>query len=226
MSAAAFDLRWNRILRSREEGYEELMDHLGRSTGLGPLVRLGLLRRREVWSEFQRYHGYIPTEKGDAFMVYIPEKELILVRPGRSAALYSEVKKDPKPDALFKPTYAEPTAAQFAAVEELRDQAGRDVWKAQRADHLRECLLQGFMDFRSLTKRTGVGEGALLRTGLCVPKEERAHEHALSLGLSAEGSRYLHIAEPWALLLVKPGMELPLFERCDPAKAEYWCTLP
>jgi len=28
------------------------------------------------------------------------------------------------------------------------------------------------------------------------------------------------------LLLVKPGMELPLFERCDPAKAEYWCTLP
>ena len=159
-------------------------------------------------------------------LVYIPEKELILVRPGRSAALYSEVKKDPKPDALFKPTYAEPTAAQFAAVEELRDQAGRDVWKAQRADHLRECLLQGFMDFRSLTKRTGVGEGALLRTGLCVPKEERAHEHALSLGLSAEGSRYLHIAEPWALLLVKPGMELPLFERCDPAKAEYWCTLP
>lgn len=226
MSAAAFDLRWNRILRSREEGYEELMDHLGRFASLGPLVRLGLLRRREAPSELQRYQGYIPTERGESFLLFIPEKELILVKPGCSVALFAELKKDPMPDAVFKETYAEPTGPQFEAVEEQRERAGRDVWRVQRAEELRNYLLQGHMDILSFSKRTGVGEGALLRTGLCLPVEERAHERSLPMVLSEEGKRYLHIADPWALLLVKPGMELPLFERCEPAKAEYWCTLP
>lgn len=226
MSAAAFELRWNRILRSREEGYEELTDHLGRYASLGPLVRLGFLRRREENGEHQRYHGYVPTERGLEFLLHIPEKELILVRPGMAAPLQAALKKDPARDAVFKETYAEPTAGQFMAVEEQRERAGRDVWRAQRAEQLKQFLLQGFMDITAFTKRTGVGEGSLLRMGLCEPVENRAHDRALSLSLTKEGARFLHIADPWALLLVKPGMELPLFERCEPSKAQYWRDLP
>jgi hypothetical protein len=226
MSAAAFELRWNRILRSREEGYEELTDHLGRFASLGPLVRLGLLRRREENGELQRYNGYVPTERGLEYMVYIAEKELVLVRPGMAVKLQAELRKDPDKEAVFKETYAEPTAAQFSAVDEQRERAGRDVWRIQRADQLKQLLQQGYMDITAFTKRTGVGEGALLRLGLCAPVEDRPHDRALSLSITKEGSRYLHIADPWALLLVKPGMELPLFERCEPAKAQYWCALP
>ena len=58
MTAAVFEARYSRILRGREQGYEELSDFLGRKADLGPLVRLGLLRRREENNEFQRYHGY------------------------------------------------------------------------------------------------------------------------------------------------------------------------
>ncbi len=202
------------------------MDHLGRFASLGPLVRLGLLRKRESPSEFQRYNGYIPTEKGDALMVYIPEKELILVRPGCAVTLFSMLKKDPMPDAVFKETYAEPTAAQFTAVEEQRERAGHDVWRVQRAEHLKAMLLEGYMEIQAFTTHTGVGEGALLRHGLCIPRDERGHDRSLPMELSEEGKRYLHIADPWALLLVKPGMELPLYERCEPLKAEYWCRLP
>ena len=226
MSAAAFELRWNRILRSREEGYEELTDHLGRYAGLGPLVRLGLLRRREENGEFQRYHGYVPTDKGLEFLLHIPEKELILVRPGMAAPLQTLLKKDPAKEAVFKDTYAEPTGDQFRAVEEQRERAGRDVWRVQRADQLKQYLLQGYMDFTAFTKRTGVGEGALLRESLCEAVENRAHERALSLAVTKAGAPFLLVADPWALLLVKPGMELPLFERCEPAKAQYWCALP
>ena len=32
--------------------------------------------------------------------------------------------------------------------------------------------------------------------------------------------------DPWELLLVNPGMELPVFARCEPEKACYWCNLP
>jgi hypothetical protein len=34
------------------------------------------------------------------------------------------------------------------------------------------------------------------------------------------------VVDPWELLLVRPGMELALYERCDPEKAAYWCELP
>jgi hypothetical protein len=226
MTAAVFEARYNRILRSREQGYEELSDFLGRRNDLGPLVRLGLLRRREVNEEFQRYHGYVPTPAAEPFLLYIPEKELILVRPGQSAALYTALKKDPAPKAPFKPTYAEPTKEQFDAWRQQREQAGRDVWRSQRAEHLHQALLSGHMEMRAFTKRTGIGEGALLRLELCRPRTERAHERALALEPTKEGERYLTVIDPWELLLVRPGMELPLFERCDPEKAEYWCNLP
>lgn len=227
MSAAAvFEARYHRILRSREQGYEELGDFLGRSCDLGPLVRLGLLRRREENAELQRYHGYIPTAAGETFLLYIPEKELILVRPGQSGALYTALKKDPAPKAAFKPTFAEPTLDHFMALRSAREQAGRDVWRTQRCDHLQQALLSGHMELRSFTKRTGIGEGALLRLELCKPVTDRQHDRALALLPTKEGSRFLVVADPWELLLVRPGMELPLFERCDPEKAGYWLTLP
>src|SRR5690606_33721521 len=115
MSAQVFEARWNRIQRSREQGDEGLSDVLVRHSSLGPLVRCGLVRTREEWSEFQRYHGYVPTELGEQFLLYIPDKELVLVRPGKSAPLFLELKNDPAPNAHFKETYAEPTMAQFAA---------------------------------------------------------------------------------------------------------------
>lgn len=226
MAVAVFEARWNRIKRSREQGYEELSDFLGRHASLGPLVRSGLLRRRETNEEFQRYHGYVPTAKGAEYMVYIPEKELILVLPGKSAPLFLELQHDPMPKAPFKPTYAEPTKAQFDAVEEMKANAGRDVWRLQRAEKLREYLLNGYMDIRSFTKRTGVGEGGLLNLGLCRPRTDRPHERALSLEPTELGATFLTMPEPWELLLVKPGMELPLFAQCEPDQAAYWCNLP
>lgn len=226
MTAAVFEARYNRILRSREQGYEELSDFLGRRSDLGAMVRLGLLRRREVNGEFQRYHGYVPTPAGEEYLLYIAEKELILVKPGMTGPLFSALKKDPAPKAVFKPTYAEPTKEQFDQWRMQRDQAGRDVWRAQRAEQLHEALLSGYMDLRAFTKRTGIGEGALLRMELARPRPEKPHEHALSFELTKEGQRFLELRNPWELVLVKPGMELPLFERCDPERAEYWCQLP
>lgn len=226
MTAAVFEARYARILRSREQGYEELSDFLGRKSDLGPLVRLGLIRRREQNDEYQRYHGYIPTQAAENLLLYIPEKELILVRPGQSGALFSLLKKDPAPKAFFKPTYAEPTLEQFEACYQQREQAGRDVWKLQRAEHLHKALLSGHMDIRSFTKRTSIGEGVLLRLELCKPRPERVHDRALALEPTKEGARFLSMVQPWELLLVKPGMELPLFERCDPENAAYWCELP
>lgn len=226
MTAAVFEARYNRILRSREQGYEELSDFLGRKSDLGPLVRLGLLRRREQNNEYQRYHGYLPTPAAEDLFLYIPEKELILIRPGQSAALFALLKKDPAPKAVFKPTYAEPTQEQFDALRTQREHAGRDVWQVQRCEQLQKALLSGHMDIRTFTKRTGVGEGVLLRLELCKPRPEKAHDRALALAPSKEGARFLTLLQPWELLLVKPGMELPLFERCDPDQAGYWCTLP
>lgn len=226
MSALVFEARWHRIQRSREQGYEELNDFLGRYTSLGPMVRCGLLRRREEWSEFQRYHGYVPTDKGNEFLLYIPEKELVLVRPGKSASLFLELKNDPAPRAVFKETYAEPTRLQFNAVDEMRLNAGRDVWRLQRAEQLREHLLMGYMDFRSFTVRTGIGDGTLLREELCTPRPNKPHDHALSMELTKAGKKFLTVLDPWELMLVKPGMELPLFEVCDPDASAYWCGLP
>lgn len=226
MAAAVFEARYNRILRSREQGYEELSDLLGRGKGLGAMVRLGLLRRREENGEFQRYHGYVPTPAASEWLLHIPEKELILVKPGASAVLLKKLDKDPAPKAPFKETYAEPTEEQFAAVRHMRDQAGRDVWRLQRADTLHKALLDGYMDIRAFTKRTGLGEGALLRCGLVQARAERPHEHALHLEVTKEGAQYLDVLDPWELLVVKPGMELPLFVCCEPDKASYWCGLP
>lgn len=226
MSALVFEARWHRIQRSREQGFEELSDFLGRYASLGPLVRCGLLRRREDWSEFQRYHGYIPTEKGEEYLLYIPEKELVLVRPGKSAPLFLALKNDPAPKAVFKETYAEPTRAQFDAAEELRANAGRDMWRVLRADQLKQYLLMGFLDFRSFTKRTGIGDGTLLRLGLCKARAERTNDHGLTMELTKEGSKYLLLLDQVELLLVKPGMELPLYEQCDPEKSAYWCGVP
>lgn len=226
MAVAVFEARYSRILRGREQGYEELSDFLGHKADLGPLVRLGLLRRREENGEFQRYHGHVPTHAGEEHLLYIPEKELILVRPGRSTVLFAALKKDPMPQAVFKPTYAEPTREQFDQVRHMREQAGRDVWRVQRCEQLHQFLSNGYMELRAFTKHTGVGEGALLRAGLCCPRSERVHERALHLEVTKEGEDYLHVADPWELLLVRPGMELPLFERCEPERAAYWCDLP
>ncbi|MBL7952166.1 MAG: hypothetical protein JNM62_10650 [Flavobacteriales bacterium] len=226
MSALVFEARWHRIQRSREQGYEELQDFMGRHASLGPLVRCGLLRKREEWTEFQRYYGYVPTEKGEQFLLYIPDKELVLVRPGKSAPLFLELKSDPAPTAPFKESYSEPTKAQFAVVEEMRVNAGRDAWRIKRADVLRQHLVMGFMDIRSFTKRTGVGEGGLLREGLVKPRSERANDQLLGVEVTREGAVFLTPLDTYDILLVNPGMELPLFNRLDPDNAAYWCGLP
>lgn len=203
-----------------------MQDFMGRYASLGPLVRCGLLRKREEWSEFQRYYGYIPTEKGEQYLLYIPDKELVLVRPGKSAPLFLELKNDPAPNAPFKETYAEPTQAQIMALEEMRANAGRDTWRIKRADLLRQHVMMGYMDIRSFTKRTGVGDGGLLREGLVKPRAERANDQLLSVEVTKEGFEFLTPLDAYDLLLVNPGMELPLFNRLDPDNASYWCGLP
>ncbi|MDX9750267.1 MAG: hypothetical protein RBT71_04215 [Flavobacteriales bacterium] len=225
MGSAVFDERYGRILRSREQGYEELTDFLGRGRDLGALVRTGLMRRREENTEFQRYHGYVPTEAAGELLLFIPDKELVLVKPGCSLRLRRAMAKDPMPEAPFKPTYTEPTGEQFAAARQMRENAGRDVWRLQRAEALLKHLHQGYMDLRMFTKRTGTGEGTLLDRELLTAAEAR-HAHALHVAPTEEGARYLLVADPWELILVRPGMELPLFARCEPEQAAYWCGLP
>jgi hypothetical protein len=226
MSAAIFELRWNRLLDLRASGHEELVDFLGRHASLGPLVRLGLLRRRENASEFQRYNGYVPTRKGLKFMDHVPEEELILVRPEKSASLFLALQGDPLPKAPFKETFAEPTASQYEAAMEQKANAGRDVWRVQRAEYLWNAISDGYMDIRCFTMRHGAGEGSLLRLGLCKPRVVKPHERALEIQVTAEGAPYLEEVQNFGLLLVKPGMELPLYCLCEPAKSEYWCRLP
>ncbi|HOP44595.1 MAG TPA: hypothetical protein PLA11_13835 [Flavobacteriales bacterium] len=226
MSAAVFEARYSRLLRLREQGYEELSDFLGEGKGLGSLARLGLLRRREEGAAFQRYHGYVPTPGADPFLLHVAERELIMVKPGQSAKLMKLMAKDPAPDAVFKPTYAEPTASQFRAVQELRDQAGRDLWRTQRAERVHERLLCGWMDLRAFTTRTGLGEGALLAAELCSGREDLPHPKAHHLEVTPAGSVYLEEDPQFGVLLIKPGMELPLFAALEPEKAAYWCGLP
>ena len=225
MASAVFEARYSRILRSREQGYEELTDHLGRERDLGALVRLGMLRRREENTEFQRYHGYVPTDAASELLLFIPDKELILVKPGCALRLRRMLARDPMPQAPFKGTYAEPTSEQFASARHMRETAGRDVWRLQRADALVKFLQRGYMDLRHFTKRTGVGEGTLLDRELITGTEAR-HDHAMQVKPTDEGATFLMMADPWELILVRPGMELPLYERCDPENAAYWCGLP
>ena len=143
-----------------------------------------------------------------------------------SAPLFLALKNDPAPKAVFKETFAEPTRAQYEAVDELRLNAARDTWRTQRVDQLKQHLLAGYLDFRSFTKRTGIGDGTLLRLGLCKPRLEKNSEHGLSMELTKEGAAFFTLLDQWELLLVKPGMELPLFEKCDPDKSAYWCAVP
>ena len=42
----------------------------------------------------------------------------------------------------------------------------------------------------------------------------------------ADDRRLSPVADPWELILVRPGMELALFARCEPEQARYWCDLP
>lgn len=226
MSAAMFEMRWNRLQDLRANGHEELGDFLGRRASLGPLVRLGLLRRREMNVEYQRYNGHVPSARGEEFLFHAKEEELILVRPEKSASLFLLLQSDPMPRAPFKETFAEPTASQFMAMEEARANAGRDVWRVQRADELKARLMNGYMDMRVFTQRHGAGDGALLRLGLVRPRPERPHDRAIELEVTEEGANYLEEVMNYGLLLVKPGMELPLFALCEPGGAEYWCRLP
>ncbi len=210
----------------RAIGHEELMDFVGRHASLGPLVRLGLLRRKESDTEFQRYNGYVPTRKGLKFLIHVPEEELILVRPEKSASLFLELQNDPLPKAAFKPTFAEPTMQQLEAVMDQKANAGRDVWRVQRAEYLWNAITDGYMDIRMFTKRHGTGEGALLRLGFCKHRVPKPHERALEIQVTDEGAPYLEEVVNFGLMLVRPGMELPLFERCEPERSEYWTRLP
>ena len=56
MSAEIYIARLRTLRSLQELGHQELMDVLGRYASIGPLVRMGLLRRREDDHEFQRYH--------------------------------------------------------------------------------------------------------------------------------------------------------------------------
>ena len=54
----------------------------------------------------------------------------------------------------------------------------------------------------------------------------RTHDRSLHLQVTPAGEPYLLEVDAFGLLLVRPGMELPLFAQCDPEAAEYWCNLP
>ena len=136
MSALVFEARWHRIQRSREQGFEELSDFLGRYASVGPLVRCGLVRKREEWSEFQRYHGY-PRKRVN------PSCSISRRRAGPGAAWKerSLVPGVEEPHAAFKGDRRS-HQAQFAAVEELR--APVAMVGASSADQ-HSGLLAGFM---------------------------------------------------------------------------------
>ncbi|MCB0794438.1 MAG: hypothetical protein KDB88_06845 [Flavobacteriales bacterium] len=218
MSAAVFEARWNHLNGLRKQGHEELTDFLGgNEEKLGPAVRLGLLRKRPTVTEFQRYYGYVPTEKGAEYLLYVPEHELIVVRQEQKDRFKRALARDPMPEAPWKPGFARPEDSQNGADPSP---------VSDRALELKQWLLCGYMDIKEFVVRHELHDSHLVDSGVCEDGEAAVGPNGRMLSLSSDGKRYLHLEKKWGMLLVRPGMELPLFQRIDPERAAYFCGLP
>lgn len=200
-----------------EKGFIELMSVIGRYGSLGPLVRTGLLRQREDRAELQRYHGYVPTANAAQWLLHVPKHELILVRPGEKHALLKEMEQDPMPEGPFKEAFAEPTGPQYRAAE-MADNG----W----CKELRKWLEQGYMQLEVFCNRHSILMSEMVNDGLCsygTLSPEAAGPRVIP---TAQGSTYLHAVHGSDLILIRPGMELPLLKRCAPAAAMDLIRLP
>lgn len=220
MSAEIFTARLRCLVSLNELGHQELMDVLGRYASLGPLVRLGLLRRREDDHEFQRYHGYIPTEAAAPYLLHNPKNELIMVRKGAERAFRNALKQDPAPEAPFKEAFADSTAQQFLATE-----SPNHVDDPNTAP-LRIWLLKGYMHLDMFCKRHSLKINELIAKGLCTRMNAADDHSAMITSPTPEATPYLFQPSGSSLILVRPGMELPLYQACSPENAEVLINLP
>jgi hypothetical protein len=230
MSAAVFESRWKRLAEWRSKGFIELEDHLGSPADLGPLVRCGLLvKRGSPWLPFQRYHGFVPTMKGERILVHDRAHELILVPSGKVPDLIEALAADPLPGAPFHPG--------FCVVEHLNGLAVREPRRplhvsapvgmlmgasADRAHVKEKHLEEGYEDFEQFRIDHVLRDRALLASGLCREHDPSRDFHGIAFVPQGEGFRYFTLLKEHDLLLVNPGMGLPLLDLLDPTRAAYW----
>lgn len=220
MSAEIYIARLRTLRSLQELGHQELMDVLGRYASIGPLVRLGLLRRREDDHEFQRYHGYIPTEAAATLLLHNAKNELIMVRKGAERAFRAMLKQDPEPDAPFKEAFAECSAAQFLATESENHRDDKSTAP------LRIWLLKGYMHLDMFCKRHSLQINELIAKGLCIRMSSADDQANVITTPTTEAARYLFQPTGSSLILIRPGMELPLYQACSPENAEVLINLP
>jgi hypothetical protein len=126
------------------------------------------------------------------FLLYIPEKELVLVRPGKSAALFNALKIGPCAERpLQGDVYrAYPTRSSMP-LQKMRANAGRDLWRIHRAEHLvdRTCCRDTWISVPSPSVPGSV-MAPCCALNWCGPVNARAIM-ALILEPTEDGQRFL-----------------------------------
>src|SRR5262245_49494718 len=230
MSAVVFEARWKRLQEWRAKGFQELEDHLGAPADLGPLVRCGLLvKRGSPWLAYQRYHGFVPSSRGARLMVHDRLHELILIAPDKVADLIEALEADPLPGAPFHPGFCVLEKLNVLAVREPRTPlhvsppVGQLMGGSPERTHLKERLLEeGYEDFEQFRVDHMIRDRVLLASGLCRAHDPATDLHGIAFVPHGDGLRYFTLIREHDLLLVNPGMGLPLLDLLDPTRAGYW----
>lgn len=232
MSASVFETRWKRLAEWRGRGFVELEEHLGMPPDLGPLVRCGLLvKRGSPWLPFQRYHGYVPTRRGERILVHDRAHELIVLSTDKVADLIEALAADPMPGAPFHPGFCVVEHLNTLALREprrpLHVSAPVGMLMGGRTDraHLKEQYLEeGYEDFEQFRIDHVLRDRALLASGLCREHDPEHDLHGIAFVPQGDGLRYFTLLKEHDLLLVNPGMGLPLIDLLDPTRAGYWLS--
>ncbi|MBK9758389.1 MAG: hypothetical protein IPO90_00085 [Flavobacteriales bacterium] len=226
MSAQIFEARSKCLRELRDAGHEELEDFLGGADELGAAVRTGLLVKVHRCCDWQRYQGLIPTERGEEFLLHVPEHHVIVVKHDRKQALHIELLNDPLPG---EPLRLDPGALPCGLVPappanptKRTDFDPVTALQQLRQQELECWLIEGYMDFEEFRAENGLVDQKLLASGLFRRRDERIDDHRLPLVPTEKGEHFLLLNGAWDLLLVKPEMGRNLFMLIDPDRARGW----
>lgn len=230
MYAVMFEARWERKRELEAMGHMELEDFIGAPCDIGPLVRCGLLRRRPVKrDEFQRYWGHEPVGEGVRLFMHDPVHHLIMVRGEHIGELRERLAKDPAPHAPYHPSFQPLDLLDALAVRMEQPPLYRDNHKGSdpRTSGARDAAMDtwiasGCHEYAAFRRAYKLHDDALLASGLCTRHPAGRDPHAVRIVPTEKGRAYFTLDAAHDLLLVNPGMGLPLFDLLDPTRASYW----
>jgi hypothetical protein len=230
MYAVMFEIRWARKCEFEAHGHVELEDFIGAPGDLGPLVRCGLLSRRPVKrDQFQRYWGYEPKGEGLRLFLHDPIHHLIMVRAEHLKELRDRLAKDPAPGAPFHPSFQpldllDPLAVRMEQPPVyLAGHKGSDpLTSGGRDTALMTWQARGHLEYEAFRRTFKLHDDALIASGLCRTHRAGRDGHRVALVPTTIGGAYFTLDAANDLLLVDPGMELPLLDLLDPTRAAYW----